>query len=84
MTNVLSDSYPLKVIKHRPVWQDPDVADHIVSYQLELMTAMHALSSKIGDSPKSSVEKTNSGRKGLRRGREARNSGPIVGQSPFR
>lgn len=62
---------------------DPDVADHIVSYQLELMTAMHALSSKIGDSPKSLVEKTNSGRKGLRRGREARNSGPIVGQSPF-
>jgi hypothetical protein len=64
--------------------QDPDVADHIVSYQLELMNAMHALSLKIGESHKGVAEKTVTGRKGLKRGREARTGGTTVGHSPFR
>jgi len=68
----------------RPREQDPDVADHIVSYQLELMNAMHALSSKIGESHKGVTEKIVTGRKGLKRGREARTGGTTVGHSPFR
>jgi hypothetical protein len=64
--------------------QDPDVADHIVSYQLELMNAMHALSSKIGETHKGVNDKAGSGRKGLKRGREARTGGTAVGHSPFR
>jgi len=48
------------------------------------MNAMHALSSKIGEGHKGVAEKTVTGRKGLKRGREARTGGTTVGHSPFR